>query len=171
MKNSSNVTYIHYGASEFIPEKCGITRNNMPPTTKPIGGLWASRTSASCGWEWLNSTEHIRPECKKENSFEFTLAHDANVIRVSNAFDAQKLPRRQDDPFPGYSKYIDFEACMRMGVDAIELCFYGREFEEDSILEDFADDDDATCPKINNLFWGWDCDSIVILNPDVVVPV
>lgn len=53
---------------------------------------------------------------------------------------------------------IDFEKCLRIGIDAIELCWYGEEFEK------VASDD------LYFELYGWDCDSIVVLNPDAVIP-
>ena len=53
---------------------------------------------------------------------------------------------------------IDFERCLRLGIDAIELCWYGEEFEN------------VASGDLYGELYGWDCDSIVILNPDAVIP-
>lgn len=58
-----------------------------------------------------------------------------------------------------WNKVIDFEECVRQGYDAIELCWYGSEYKD---------------KKADDMYfglYGWDCDSIVILNPSVVVPI
>lgn len=58
-----------------------------------------------------------------------------------------------------WNKVIDFEECVRQGYDAIELCWYGDEYKD---------------KKADNMYfglYGWDCDSIIILNPSVVVPI
>lgn len=52
---------------------------------------------------------------------------------------------------------IDFEKCVRLGIDAIELCWYGDEFA------------DIASGNLHFELYGWDCDSIVVLNPDAVI--
>ena len=42
--------YIHYGATEFDPEK-GFPIENNKGWIKPKGGLWASRINATRGWK------------------------------------------------------------------------------------------------------------------------
>ena len=53
----------------------------------------------------------------------------------------------------------DFEKCIDQGIDAVELCIYGDEYDCDDYFE------------LHNSLYGWDCDSIVILNPNAVIPV
>lgn len=55
------------------------------------------------------------------------------------------------------SYLIDFEKCLRIGIDAIELCWYGEEFEKVASGDLYFE------------LYGWDCDSIVVLNPDAVI--
>lgn len=52
----------------------------------------------------------------------------------------------------------DFEKAYYLGIDAIEL----------HLSEDESPD------GMNGLYWllyGWDCDSILILNPKIVIPI
>ena len=53
---------------------------------------------------------------------------------------------------------IDFEKCVRLGIDAIELCWYGDEYA------------DIASGDLHFELYGWDCDSIVVLNPNAVIP-
>lgn len=53
---------------------------------------------------------------------------------------------------------ISFEKCLRAGIDAIELCWYGDEYQSVANGDLYFE------------LYGWDCDSIVVLNPNAVVP-
>ncbi len=153
------IEYIHYGATKFDPSKGFPIKNTEYPWTKLVGGLWASRSNASCGWKnWC--IEEDFEDCCEENSFSFTIKPSANVIRVSNRDDLAKLPNKQVFTYGQKSIfdlfYIDFEECLAMGIDAIELCYYGEEYK-------------SLNPRgMYYALYGWDCDSIVILNPDIV---
>lgn len=121
--------YIHYGSTKFIPTK-GFPIKNQEYFMKPKGGLWASRKNASFGWkDW----------CKEEDF------RDCDIAKMEN-----------DGLAWVYS--IDFEKCLHLGIDAIELCWYGDEYR------------DAASGNLHYELYGWDCDSIVVLNPDAIVP-
>lgn len=156
--------YIHYGATALDFMK-GFPIRNIPFHVKPQGGLWASREDSSFGWKQWCEREDFR-ECDPKNSFRFTLKDDAHVAIVSNYEDLKALPesvlsfgRLLTSPPTGMNYCIDFEKCLSLGIDAIELCWYGREFDEK------AKDD------LYFLLYGWDCDSIVILNQSCILPI
>jgi hypothetical protein len=152
--------YIHYGHKEFDKEQFQEIKN-WHFRNKPIGGLWASPVNAEYGWkEWNKSNEFVPIE--ENNSFKFTLSPAANILVISSVDDIDKLPSQTyDDPSLTYlakltemtgSKSIDFETIKNNGYDAVEL-----KFSEDTGLY--------------MTMYGWDCDSIVILNPDIVEPI
>lgn len=139
--------YIHYGSTAFNPEMWHDVKNGGN-ITKPTGGLWASPIDAEFGWREWNAESHFMT-CNKENSFVFTLSKKANVLRIHTASDMGKLPQRELE-FPTIATQIaiDFEKCVKEGIDAIELCTLD-----------------------NGLYWalyGWDCESIIVLNKDVI---
>lgn len=140
------VEYIHYGHKKFQINRFVPIRNEEL-RNKPFGGLWASRTDAKYGWKEWNEDKQFR-ECEEENSFKFTLSTNANVLEIHSHKDLSKVPQVKKSIFNG-SFLPDFEKLLSDGVDAIEL---------------FISDD-------RELYWslyGWDCDSILIMNPDVV---
>lgn len=142
--------YIHYNHKCFDP-RLFRKPSNRPGLSKPSGGFWASPVDAEFGWkDWCDRNDFR--ECCKDCSFTFTLKDDAKVLTIRYAGDAKRLPIQSMD-YLGYCWVVpDFEKLMGDGWDAIELV----------LSSDW------------NLYfemYGWDCDSIVILNPDVIVEV
>ena len=141
--------YIHYGHTKF--DKSMFTKiKNVDCSTKPKGGLWASDVEAEYGWkEWCNENEFR--DCDKENSFTFTLSDDAKILYIESVNDLESLPKGKDKFGLNFSSWylLDFEKLAET-YDAVEV----------SISSDF---------DLYYKLYGWDCDSIVIMNPDAVV--
>lgn len=155
--DSTQIYYIHYGAKSFNPEMNFPIKNQSFPWVKPKGGLWASRINADFGWKDWCKVEEFR-DCEIDNSFVFELSKTSNVKRISTTQQLHQLPNLNiDQSYNGIdSYYIDFEKCLETGIDAIELCYYGDEYK--SIRHG----------NLHFALYGWDCDSIVILNPNIV---
>jgi hypothetical protein len=132
---------IHYGDSSFDLGKFSSPKNNsFGWERKPFGGLWASPVDSQDGWkEWCIS-EEFHTELL-EVSFEFIV--DGNVAIIDSLDDLMKLPLNR------YSS-IDFEKLLEDGVDAIWLTDNGQ---WDTRLSTPAD------------LYGWDCESVLVLNP------
>ena len=139
--------YIHYGDDTFrIPHPI-VNRQFF---TKPRGGLWASRKDGDMTWkDWCESEEfHLD---RLNMSFEFTLKDDARILTLSDPeqlLDLPKTPYLDPVRWPCecLSVYLDFEK-LKEQYDAIELT------------------------NICGFYWslyGWDCNSILIMNPDIV---
>lgn len=145
--------YIHYGSTSFQPDKFQPIKNNEWGGTKPIGGMWASPIDAECGWkQWCTSEEFWLD--KLDANFEFSLSDDARVFHIKSVKDLKKLPEWKG-LFDSTWYCIDFEKAMKQ-YDAIELHL------SDEIKDDY----------LNSLYfrlYGWDCDSILIMNPDIIV--
>lgn len=151
--------YIHYGHKKFDASQFKEVRNR-DGFTRPSGGFWASPVNSQWGWkEWCEAEEF--GECSADNSFEFELRENAKVIHLYGKEDVLKLPEfesnfiratRHFDP----TYYIDFEELVRQGVDAIEL--------------HFSEDEESECGGgLYRLLNGWNCDSILVLNPNAVI--
>lgn len=137
--------YIHYGHESFDRDLIQPIKNRQY-FTKPWGGFWASPVDAKFGWkQW----------CERENfaqhrfgySFTFTLSPEAKVLTISSTLDLSGLPLT--GPSLVDEVQLDFEELLRRGYDAVELEL-SRDWE------------------LYFSMYGWDCDSIVILNPDVI---
>lgn len=142
--------YIHYGADTF--ERSAFKHVvNINYFNKPKGGLWASRVDDECGWKNWCECEEFRLE-RLEYAFTFTLKESANVVEIETSTDIVcKLPLCETlkSECPSCERYyIDFEDCIKRGIDAIEII------------------------DIGEVYWslyGWDVNCILILNPDIIV--
>lgn len=132
---------ITYGLGDKLyPEKISRIKNDN--FIKPKGGLWASPLHAKFGWrEW----------CKSENfgdltsSFKFTFA--GNILKVDS------LSVLDDIPWGTAFRcleYPDFEELCKNKIDAVWLTDSG--FNETHL----------SMPR--NLY-GWDCECVLIMNP------
>lgn len=157
-----NPIYVHYGNTHFDPGK-SFPIENSEWFTKPRGGLWASRKDATFGWKQWCEQEDFRA-CDNAVSFQFVMRDPSKVYTIHNLEDLNTLPHiPRLPPFALYANssthYIDFEACLNAGYDAIELCWYGQEFKDKASGDLYF----ALC--------AWDCDSIVVLNPNAVITI
>lgn len=149
-----NKKYIHYGHKKFERIMfCPI--RNQECFTKPHGGLWASPVDAKFGWSGWCAREEFR-ECSDDNSFTFTLSEKAVVVHIRSIKDLDCLPQ-VDSTYKMWCQ-LDFERLLEIGIDAIEL--------------HLSEEDTQGLCVCEGLYWslyGWDCDSILIMNPDVIV--
>ena len=138
-------TYIHYGHKHFNKDLFEPIKNRAF-FVKPFGGLWASNVNARFGWkDWCEAEEFC--DCDKENSFSFTISDNARILQINSVKDIETLPTHKDDLSCSWT-ILDFEQLSKM-YDAIE----------------------ANISNNNELYfalYGWDCDSILVMNPDVI---
>lgn len=153
-------SYVHYGDKSFIRDKFEPIKNR-DFSNKPDGGLWASFCKAENSWSaWCVENNFVKTNL--DQYFYFSLSKTANILRIESLEDCKELIlhpvgyMHEEYLNPNY-EVIDYKACIERGIDAIE---YKYDIAKGS--EDFE--------KIDSIMWGWDCDSILILNPDVIVP-
>jgi len=140
-------TYVHYGSQKYDPEIFQPIRN-INSFSKPHGGLWASRDNAEYGWrDWCKDNDY--GTIVEENSFRFIVSDTANILYLKTENDLLNLPLQRDSR-PAYQWYFpDFEKLLADGIDAVEV----------------IDIDQLYYP-----LYGWDCESIVVMNPDIIIP-
>jgi len=146
--------YIHYGSTKFVPHLFEPIRNHKV-ATKPKGGLWASPVGCGFGWKEWCEREHF-VGCHEENSFTFTLSEDANILYINSVDDLNSLPKAKTlIPTELTWTNLDFEKLYENGVDAIQVNM-----------------SEEVCTDISNglyfRLYGWDCDSILVMNKDVI---
>ena len=142
--------YIHYGASHYDPTTFDPISNEHA-LNKPAGGLWASPKECEYSWyDWCHA-EGWRLETFDKH-FLFKLAEGAKKIFIDSNSALNDIYDK------GYffidpvvcDRRLDFEKLLADGYDAIEM-----------VLND-------------ETYWslyGWDCDSIVILNPNCIIEI
>lgn len=143
--------YVHFGDKKFRKEKWNPIKNELF-RNKPSGGLWASPVDSDCNWEnWCIGEDFHTDRLKK--SFRFTLLGNAKVLHICSVDDLRDIPRVST-----LSTILpDFEELMNQGYDAMEL----------HLSKDKYYLDDNRC--LYFALYGWDCDSIIIFNPDIII--
>lgn len=137
--------YTHYGHDKFEKELFSEIINRKY-FSKPYGGLWACAENYEYNWfKWCNDNDfHID---NNKISFEFEIKPDSKILKIHNSAILDTLPQafsRMVDII-----YLDFEN-LKENYDAIEVLI----------------------SKDQNLYWslyGWDCDSILIMNKDIII--
>lgn len=136
-------TYIHYGSNHFDTTRFRPVLNTSC-FNKPIGGLWASSQDTEFGWKEWCLQEAFKTDCLKKH-FSFVLKPSAKVLIIKDTDDLKELPRICDDSF---WVCLDFEQLAKH-YDAIELKL-------------------SNCPDLYFALLGWDCDSLLVMNPDMI---
>ena len=151
--------YIHYGSDHFDKNKFIKIKNCAIPWVKPekYTGMWGSPINAHYGWsDWCRDTDF--DVYKLDKHFTFTLKENSKFLYVRNDNELQDLkllhcfdrPYLKDPYHPAERYCMNFEKLRDcFGYDAMEV--------------------HITTDNIYVGLYGWDCDSILILNPDCVI--
>ena len=161
--------YIHYG-SEHFDLKAFEPIKNCFRFNKPKGGLWASPIDAEDSWYNFCKCNRYKTD-ELERSFEFKLANNTNVLYLNDVITVIDRRNREyylndhslhnciriNEPLPSdpfmpaifaHGINIDFQWLMMSRYDAIEV-------------------------RMDDIFYwdlyGWDVDSLLVMNPDCVV--
>ena len=139
--------YIHYGHDQFDKNKFEPIKNR-PEITKPKGGLWASREDSNSGWRnWCENNEY---KIDTNKYFKFRLKDNAKILTLTDKAQLYDLPKAKSIlPIETFTM-IDFEK-LSEEYDAIEVFI-------------------SSGKGLYFALYGWDCDSIVIMNPDIIIP-
>ena len=149
--NLEEMTFIHYGSNSFDEEMfceiCNVTFRN-----KPFGGLWSSPEGYYTWKEWCEGNSFHLDRLKE--SFRFKLKPNAKVLVLYNAKDLESLPRikEYEGDYKLFNEDIDFEAISKE-YDAILVFVYAG--------EDYFD-------NLYQALYGWDCDTLLVMNKDVI---
>lgn len=145
------LSLITYGKGNFFDKNKFQPVKNAPYCNKPNGGLWASPINSKYGWkDWCIIEEFGN----LSNSFEFTII--GNIFKITNQNSINQLPLVSEGIHDYHTvlvsalyngQLVDFEAVDNSGIDAIWLT------------------EEAVCCKE---FYGWDCESVLILNPNCI---
>lgn len=150
--------YIHYGSDHFDRNKFMPITNKSYPWAKPHGGMWSSPVDSNDTWEDWCQGNGVGLD-KLDEQFRFILADSSRVLRINSNKDLDNLysqgyNRSNFDQYPCLvdddQYYLDFEKILANGYDAIQVTI------------------------TNETYWslyGWDCDTLLVLNPDCVIEI
>lgn len=162
MKSNKCDIFIHYGHKKFSDALWNEIKNiNF---VKPHGGLWASRVGAKYGWKEWNDDNQFR-DCNISNSFKFKLKENSKVLYINKVTDLLNLPLNN-------SFLNDYQ--VRIGEEVYTTDIFNKFTHFCLDFEKLKQSYDAIEVNISNdkqLYWklyGWDCDSILILNKNVI---
>lgn len=136
--------YVHTGSDHFDITSF-LPIQNIDGWVKPKGGLWASPVNAPYSWSKWKKDNNFNYQ--SDDSFKFTLTREARVLKIYKASQLDALPI-QNTNLPHNWKVLDFEKLAE---------------SYDAMLVMISND--------NKLYWdlyGWDCDTLLVFNPDVV---
>ena len=158
------IEYVHYGCSFYEYDRSKFEKvKNIPFSAKPSGGFWASPAGAdgriTYDWAAFCRQNEYCPRGNLNQKFLFCLDAEAHIFHIETLADCHCLPKVKlfTDMFWREAEFIDFEECVRQGMDAIEYAYTAVHQDEDV--------GDAMDIKM----LGWDCDSILIMNPDIIL--
>ena len=144
----TQVTLIHYGSSKYAPELfCSI--GDVPFFVKPHGGLWASPVNSNWGWkEWCEAEEY--GSLNESFKFEFS----GRLLVIDTITDLDKLA------------WIETSSCHFITFQAMCL---GGAFLYDAIMLTEKGERETRFSRPRSLY-GWDCECVLILNPETITP-
>ena len=147
-----NKVYIHYGQTEFDPELA--TREVNAIWSKPDKGLWGSPVDSDWGWkEWCEAEDWSCNDLTK--SFKFTLEPKASILEI----------HKEEDILPYLIQ--DVHSGIRFGLTNIsDKLNKEKLYSEFDGMELFISEN---WRMHDGFFNTWDCDSIVVWNPDLIV--
>lgn len=136
--------YVHFGSRYFDPLRF-VWVQNLPHRNKPEGGLWASSTHADYGWyEWSRDNDDFG-HCRFTKAFLFELKPETRVLKLKTIEDVKNAAKIGHSTVSCGMICLDFEAIAEQ-YDVI----------------------DFSVAHLYNVMYGWDCDSILVMNPDVI---
>ena len=144
---NTKTIFIHFGNTKFNKERFVIPKNRNFGN-KPIGGLWASPENADFGWKEWNDVEHY-VECDPDNAFRFKLKKGTRLYEIHSKKDADMLPVVENNMALLY---------LGIGMDTYDWEAIAKECDAVMYYEH------------SKCMYGWECDSILVLNPDVIIP-
>lgn len=140
------IIYEHCGHDKFDIDKFEYIKNDarITPITKPInGGLWASPEDSIYNWKSVSNRQQDRV------SFKFKISDSAKVLKIEKKEDLKDLPRLVEDGKGLFNIILDFEKISE-DYDVIYCNAYSG-------------------GELSNVLPNWDCECILVMNPNVII--
>ena len=140
--------YRHYGSKSFDPSLFENVKNENN-WVKPLGGFWLSPINSSYfTWEDFCKGENFKVETLSEYA-DFKIKKDARVLILNTIESIKNQPEKYYNNNQGFTSFVRFNyESIAKDYDAI---FY------DEISFD-----------IRMAMYGWDCTTLLVMNPDIL---
>lgn len=121
---------------------------------KPAGGFWLSVNE---GWEaWCEAEE---PEWAEGPRFKATLSKNARILEIRGKADLQGLPIN-----PAMADANNWDLSLgHWGEVYLDFETLAKEYDGVAVMVQSGNWD-----ELYYLMYGWDCDSLVVFNPEVI---
>lgn len=141
--------YLHIGSDRFNKSLFRPVSEYLP--MKPFGGFWSSPIGDSYyTWELWNQTSNFIEDIQNQPRFEFELKATTRVLTIDSINSYKELLKNYGvtSRIIPREKTINWEQ-LTNDYDAILVLI-------------------SKCSELYFLLYGWDCDSLLVLNPDCV---
>ena len=153
--------YRHFGSNKFDRELFNPI-HNRPFSNKPFGGLWACPVEdKDIDWEEWCRREEFNLESLEEH-FDFTIKDDSKIMVIKDIKDLDKLPRVKNPEF-----ILEYDT-MNSNIDFEELA---KEYDGIMVWIYRSSDIDLTRMSFDGIYYrmyGWDVDTLVVFNQDII---
>lgn len=150
VRETKDRVFAHYGHERFVKELfCPVV--NEPGWIKPAfgTGFYASDVDSEYGWKQWVEDEQFHLDKYLSSFFLFKVKEDARIFHLRTLEDMCNAPEAPN-PFGLKGHYlIDFEKLSQY-YDAID-------YYETS--------------ELHYPLYGWDCDTLLVMNPDIIIPI
>ena len=158
----SEKIYVHYGTTKFDKNQFKPIET-FPFFPKPKGGFWASAKDAKFGWKEWNKQENYQ-ETRDDNKIEFKLSPEARILRLESTQDIADAVSRYPTEVPKEIQSSDLHGILRLTLCPLDFNAIARDYDAIEVIV-------SNWNGVSHMLPMWDCDSIVIMNPDVIVPI
>jgi len=141
--------YVHYGSDTFEPAR--VTESVYCYPGKPPYGLWGCRQGGKYDWRSFCLGKRML-EAQLLTQFTFHLTPEARVLEIFRPDDVEAY-MTQEWTETCRSRQLDFPR-LKAAYDGMELMDF-RAWQRN--------------PFLHFLLPGWDCESICVWNPEVIV--
>jgi hypothetical protein len=152
----SDVPFVHYGTTTFDKQMFKPVQS-IPQHAKPGGGFWGSPICTENSWNaWCKREEYN--EYNPNQRVEFYCKPDSKVFQIDTLDDITFLIKNYPAPYNPYM--MPYGSYMEYGLPYLGIDYEAMSKDFDGICYNYT--------ELGNILGPWDCDSIVIFNPDIM---
>ena len=157
----NNKIYIHFESEHFEKEMFTkiINLKEISMLNKPMGGLWSSPEDSENRWDiWCHAVGYSHRNNYWNKKFRFILKENANILKVTGDMYIN-LPHTQIE-----LKY----PLINIIPEKYKQPLYELDYEKLSSMYDGIEVNFSDNPELLSYFDFWDCDTLLVFNPNVI---